>query len=382
MKCLRKCLLYGHGGAYNHGAEAILRTSVPIFRQLGIPIFLSTHFPAQDREFGLDKLVDRLIPADLSLVAKEKTQTCFQAKEKIAAEIYRDALSQIDSETICIGIGGDNYCYPNWHRQSIFHHTVKKHEGRSILWGCSIQSEMIDEHMGKILQEHDHIYVRENLTRQALHKHKIHQLTCLPDPAFLLEPKPVSLPEGFGENTVAINLSPLILRRSKDLMQYFIETAQLLLKKVDSLLFIPHVTMPMDNDEEVLTILEESLTSQECRRICWASHHLNAAQRKYLISQCKMLICCRTHASIAGYSTSVPTLVVGYSVKSQGIGMDLNMQNWVISAGQGEQLARLALQLWNSHDTVRQTLYRQNEHIMKQYEKLMDAGGIVCYKRL
>jgi polysaccharide pyruvyl transferase WcaK-like protein len=31
----------------------------------------------------------------------------------------------------------------------------------------------------------------------------------------------------------------------------------------------------------------------------------------------------RTHATIAAYSTGVPTLVVGYSVKSKGIATDL-----------------------------------------------------------
>ena len=107
-------------------------------------------------------------------------------------------------------------------------------------------------------------------------------------------------------------------------------------------------------------------------RVCWAGGHLNAAQRKYLIAQCalpahapsrspghryghgcvtplpsgclsspaewnsprecfcliaqcELLVCCRTHASIAGYSTGVPTLVLGYSVKAEGIAADLGM---------------------------------------------------------
>lgn len=76
---MKKLLLYGHGGAYNHGAEAILRSSLPIFRKVDVPIFLSTHFPEQDREFGLDKLVNRLIPADLTLIPQEKTSLILQA---------------------------------------------------------------------------------------------------------------------------------------------------------------------------------------------------------------------------------------------------------------------------------------------------------------
>ena len=35
---MKKLLLYGHGGAYNHGAEAILRSSISILRQADCPI--------------------------------------------------------------------------------------------------------------------------------------------------------------------------------------------------------------------------------------------------------------------------------------------------------------------------------------------------------
>ena len=84
---MKKLLLYGHGGAYNHGAEAIVRASVPMFRQMGFPIFLSTHFPEQDRAFGLDKLVDKLIPADLSLAALEKQQPHFERSEEHTSEL-------------------------------------------------------------------------------------------------------------------------------------------------------------------------------------------------------------------------------------------------------------------------------------------------------
>lgn len=194
---MKKLLLYGHGGACNHGAEAILRSSIPLFRRVGYPIYLSTHFPEQDREYGLDKLVDRLIPADLTFVPQEKAAPDFANRERLAAQIYRDALREIDSETVCIGVGGDNYCYPNWHRQSIFHCTAKERGGKSVLWGCSIQPEMIDERMEAVLREHDQIFVRESLTGQALRAHGVTQVIQRPDPAFFLPPELIPLPEGF-----------------------------------------------------------------------------------------------------------------------------------------------------------------------------------------
>ena len=343
---MKKILLYGHGGAYNHGAEAIVRTSVPIFRQAGCPILLSTHFPEQDQEFGLDQLVDGLIPADLSLVSLERAAGSIVERERIAARIYRDAVAPIDSETVCIGIGGDNYCYPNWHRQSIFHRTVRERGGKSILWGCSIQPEQITDYMQQILLEHDHIYARESLTAAALRKCGINHITQMKDSAFNLPPEPVPLPENWGKHTVALNLSPLALRRSRKLMSHFVDTARWLLEVGVILLLIPHVTMPTDNDREALKELEQMLTKEERSRICWVADNLNAAERKYLISRCEMIICCRTHASIAGYSSGVPTLVLGYSVKSAGIGRDMGMENWVIPIEKSGSLMSLAIEMW------------------------------------
>lgn len=354
-------MLYGHGGAYNHGAEAILRASLHIFRRANVPVFLSTHFPEQDREFGLDKLVDRLIPADLSLVPEEKAAEGFTDKERSAVKIYRDALAEIDSDTVCIGVGGDNYCYPNWHRQSVFHRTAKERGGRSILWGCSIQPEMIDQHMAGILREHDRIFVRESLTASALRQRGINQITQLPDPAFLLPAEQAELPEGFYGRVAAINLSPLMLRRAGQLLDDFTTAARFLLQKADTLLFLPHVIMPTDDDREALDALASRLTQAEQARICRVPKTLNAAQLKYVISRCEVLVCCRTHASIAGYSIGVPTLVVGYSIKSQGIGRDLGMESWVLPMEQSGELPTLTAALWEKRTDIREKLWTQRK---------------------
>jgi len=46
-------------------------------------------------------------------------------------------------------------------------------------------------------------------------------------------------------------------------------------------------------------------------------------QLKYIISKCSTFVGCRTHSTIAAYSTCVPTLVVGYSTKAKGIAKDI-----------------------------------------------------------
>lgn len=357
---MRKFLLYGHGGACNHGAEAIVRTTVPLLRQAGGRILLSTHFPDQDRAFGLDKLVDELIPANLSFVPQERAAESWAQKSEFAKRIYADALAAIDAETVCIGIGGDNYCYPNWYRQSIFHYAAKHMGAKSILWGCSIEPRAINEEMRTVLSTHDHIYVRESCTREALAHHGItRQVELRPDPAFLLPPEPVELPRGFCPGgTVALNVSPLVLRRSEGLLAQFVQTARTLLRQGEALLLLPHVTMPADDDRMALSELAAALTADERRRVCALEEH-NAAQLKYLISQCELLVCCRTHASIAAYSTGTPVVVVGYSVKSEGIGRDLGMSPWVLPLERSAELPELASQAWYMRGNIRETIRRR-----------------------
>jgi len=53
------------------------------------------------------------------------------------------------------------------------------------------------------------------------------------------------------------------------------------------------------------------------------AQRLTATQLKGYIARLSALITARTHASIAAYSTCVPTLVIGYSVKAKGIARDL-----------------------------------------------------------
>ncbi|CUP26031.1 Polysaccharide pyruvyl transferase [Catenibacterium mitsuokai] len=60
---------------------------------------------------------------------------------------------------------------------------------------------------------------------------------------------------------------------------------------------------------------------------------MNCKKLKYIISKCRFFIGARTHSTIAAYSTCVPTLVVGYSIKSIGIARDLfgTDKNYVLS---------------------------------------------------
>lgn len=88
----------------------------------------------------------------------------------------------------------------------------------------------------------------------------------------------------------------------------------------EGIILIPHVMK--NSDLSTLRKLYENY-EDNARVYLLDNENLNAKQLKYIISNCKMFIGARTHATIAAYSTNVPTLVLGYSVKSKGIAKDI-----------------------------------------------------------
>ena len=84
-------------------------------------------------------------------------------------------------------------------------------------------------------------------------------------------------------------------------------------------------------------------------RISLAPRGMNAVQVKYLISQCRFFIGARTHATIAAWSTHVPTVSIAYSVKATGLNTDLfGDLRYVIRT---PELSRMAL--WESLERMR-----------------------------
>ena len=87
----------------------------------------------------------------------------------------------------------------------------------------------------------------------------------------------------------------------------------------------------------------------------------NAPQLKWVISNCKMFIGARTHSTIAAYSTCVPTLVIGYSVKARGIAKDLfgTDKNYVVpvqSLKNEDDMVRSFIWLESNFEQIKQKL--------------------------
>lgn len=83
----------------------------------------------------------------------------------------------------------------------------------------------------------------------------------------------------------------------------------------------------------------------------------NCMELKGIISRCRFFIGARTHATIAAYSTGVPTLVVGYSVKARGIARDLfgTEEGYVLPVQQlkeSDELTRAFIKLYEKRESI------------------------------
>lgn len=128
------------------------------------------------------------------------------------------------------------------------------------------------------------------------------------------------------------------------------------------IVLIPHVMKRKD-----LAILEEikELYKSNDRVHLISNEDYKSPELKYIISNCRFFVGARTHATIAAYSSCVPTLVLGYSTKSIGIAQDLfgTEEGYVISIKDVKQKE----DLWNGLENI----IRNEKEIKAQLQEKM-----------
>lgn len=320
-----KKVLFMHGGSGNHGCEAIVRTTAHLLDGPENMILWSWD-KSQDEKYGVASVVEQVVQTD---AVTRFSLPYFESQ--IRKRLFRqpDAfrwvfLRNLFRGSVAISIGGDNYCYP-WSAQDAVEtdkqiRTVCRY---TVLWGCSVEKDAITPEVREDLKKFDLITARESITYQTLKE--INPNTVLvADPAFLLNKVELPLPEGFlDNNTIGINVSPLIMsygdgnmimRNYVALIRYIIDNTSM------NICLIPHVVWENNNDLDPINILYDQFA--DTGRVCKVNDG-NAEEMKGYIARCRFFIGARTHATIAAYSSCVPTLVAGYSVKSMGIAQDL-----------------------------------------------------------
>ncbi|MBQ8539072.1 MAG: polysaccharide pyruvyl transferase family protein [Ruminococcus sp.] len=382
-----KVLLYCHGGSDNRGCEAIVRTTADIIKTNGYKgeVDVFTAHPEEDLAVEMDKVVQlkknptRSIP-ELSIFQRgvAKIYDKLFKTEKIYYKFTDIPFCKYDfKDTIALSIGGDHYCYFGGEEQLALHNLeVKKKGGISVLWGCSVEPDMMKNvAVVEDMKLYDLITARESITYNALKAAGVENVTLYPDPAFTLDYENNKFSEQLSDNTVGINISTYAEGESGIGMKNYVRLINRILEETDmDICLIPHVFKSHTNDMLINSKLFSQLS--DTSRVIVIDEKLTAMQLKAVIRKCRFYIGARTHSTIAAYSSCVPTLVLGYSVKAKGIAKDIfgTHKNYVVSVHDLKSENELADAFWwlkDNEDKIRTHLV----NFMPEYiEKSHSAG--------
>lgn len=332
-----------HYDAGNRGCEAIARGTAMLLQQPADNLLAYCRDMELDSRMGLDQVMtlvpygrksyvgDRVVAAVNKLFHTETT-----LKWRLMY-IYRHFMDMMRPGDVMISTGGDMMCYGN--NEIIYTNDYAHRRGyKTILWGCSMGPENLTPEKQATLARYSLIYVRESLTYDFMRSLGMQNLCLCPDPAFILPAEECALPECLLQgNVLGLNLSSYVLRgTSMDSAfgRQILTMMEHVLRDTDlHILLIPHVTWHTANenqdDREISHYLQERY-GDTGRVTVLDIQALNYCQIRYVISHCRFFIGARTHSVISAYTMQVPTIALGYSIKSKGIAHDLGLPSQLV----------------------------------------------------
>ena len=374
--------LYCHGGSGNHGCEAIVRGTIKIINK---PIELYSNHSHQDVAYGLNSICaikkdenSDIKRGSISWILSKVETKLTRKIDYLVSQCRKKLICNATKHDIFLSIGGDNYCYAGTDILAAINNNIRKKGAKTVLWGCSVEPNVIkDEIVFKDLAGFDLITARETISYEALKK--VNPNTYLfPDPAFQLDKIELPLPINFIEgNTVGINVSPLIMSCEINegiTRENYIQLIDYIIRNTDmNIALIPHVVWENNDDRKPLQELYDLF--KDTNRVCLIEDH-NCMELKGYISRCRFFVGARTHSTIAAYSTCVPTLVVGYSVKAKGIAKDIfgTYDNYVLpvqSLKEKDDLINAFKWMYNQENSIRKHLV---EFMPEYKERALLAG--------
>ena len=366
---MKEIVMFPHVGSGNHGCEAIVRATRKLFGDAKLT--LMTDHPEVDLKYMPD--VDVIIKKGTEEVNRTSLKYITSTFKRIIRKdndafdkaTFSPVLSACKKRGIMLSIGGDLYCYDTPDYIYRVNRYLREQGCKTVLWGCSVEPDYIDAQMAEDLKGYDLICARETITYEALKKVNPNTILTV-DPAFVLPKQEIELP---AESYIGVNVSPLIASREqsegitmenyKNLIQYILDNTD------DSVALIPHVVWETNDDRKPLSQLKEMFADND--RVIMVDDH-DCTRQKYILSNCRIFVGARTHATIAAYSSCVPTLVVGYSVKAKGIAKDLfgRYEDYVIpvqSLKEKDDLVKAFTWILDNEKEIKKHL----ENIMPEY---------------
>ena len=378
-----KYFLFNHEGSKNHGCEAIVRGSMNIIENSDekAEFVLSSYNPSDD------KIINNIT------VKAAKTRDLTKIEKLIAAvdlkinnsetyalqKMYSPIVSDAEDCDVCLSVGGDTYCYGDNHGIQVLTRELKKRGKKTVLWGASIGAEDLSERKLESLRDFDAIFTREPITYELLRENGANDnIYLFSDPAFCMERVEVEPIDGFTrENTLGFNISPLVVSgdpRKKEIAEDFLRFV--FENTTMKVLLVPHVVEENNNDYDFMKPIFEKF--EHTGRIAILPPDLEARQYKGYIAGTRFFVGARTHSTIAAYSSGVPTIALGYSVKARGIAKDIfGEEKYVLdikAMTDYEELRDEFLKLLENENEIRRELMKS---IPLRMRSAMEAGEML-----
>lgn len=363
----------------NRGCEAIAKSTAILIGEKPDHLFGYSRDTALDTRLGLGThltlipcrresyLVDKFLGALNRLL---RTRTTSKWRKLYP---YRSFLQLITSEDTVISTGGDMLCYDD--NEVIYTNDwLHKRHVKTILWGCSMGPENQTPEKLNTLSRFSLIYTRESLTYEYFKSLGLENVCMLPDPAFILPAETCPLPPIFAKgDVIGLNISSYVTGGMTLDSKFGAEVTSLISHILDNtgmnILLVPHVTWKdslFNQDDREMATLISSRFGQTDRISILDIDDLNYCQIRHVIAHCRLFIGARTHAVISAYAMCVPTIALGYSIKSRGIAKDLGLDERQVvnckSFSEGSLRQSFAY-LLQQEDAIRQQL----QSIMPEY---------------
>jgi len=346
-----KVILTGITSFRNHGVEALVTTIIEQLRKrLPDPQFLvldrgaeydQSRLQASDVRFAVDLTAKPYYSSRLRKVILSLSNTV-----GALAPDFQSLLKEFQDADLVVATGGDVFASEYGHQSLLGHlaplraalalkkpiffaaHSIgpfKTAQDRNAFMEVAVKATGISVREGR---SYEYLIQELKLPKSLV--------TLTADPAFLLT-KPGDAWLGrvrpfFGVPTVrplvALNPSQAICNWMQtddgQHLRVWCEVVRLILDELGaSVILIPHVQelSPKNDDRVLCTAIMREFSFDPRVQIAGADY--TASEFKGIISQCDMVVSERMHACIAGLSSGICTVAIGYSVKAEGILQDL-----------------------------------------------------------
>ena len=330
---MKKVLIVINAAKYNMGSNMLLRGIVQIVKNTDVEFIAISSADISQKESLNIPFVNKYIPRKSKWIKNYFIRKIFTVAYKIfGINLFLEKTknyslyNEFKNFDLIVLVAADNYDYnkkKNPLDEMISYISKLRNKPKIILYDFSINKENITQYLKESIKKVDFLTTRDSLSFENLNeiKETKNKLFLTHDPAFVVKPKKIEINIDWTKNYVGLNISSMVLNKNENVLDtYYKLIEQILSYKYLNILLIPHVMK--QQDLKGLKILYEKYKNTG-RVFLIDNENFTGPQLKYIISKCRFFVGARTHATIAAYSSCVPTLVLGYSIKSLGIAKDL-----------------------------------------------------------